>query len=130
MLSAHAGRTGVWPENLNADFAREQIQQRQRSWEKRYCGRAQDYNFYVLLCDAVGRSTRGLEGVVANHAGTVMAINPQGEVVFQSEKEDFSAEIRTVDLLAEERQQNHAPTRNRRLSIFRALLDRAAEGRS
>ncbi len=130
LLAAHAARTGEWPDSPDKDFALNQIRKRQQSWEQRYRGRAQDYNFFVLLCDAVGPSTRSLEGVVANHAGSVMAIDPRGEVILKTEKQDFSPEIRTIDLVAQERQSNHAPTRNRRLDVFRALLDRETQNRT
>lgn len=124
VLSAHAARTGLWPDSPDAAFMRQKIDTRQSSWEKRYTGIAQDYNFFVLLCDAVGPSTAGLEGVIANHAGTVMAINPRGEVILRTEKKDISAEVAHILLKADSLDFNHAPTRNRRLDTVVRLLKR------
>ena len=124
VLSAHAARTGVWPESPDGDFQIRTINKRQKGWENRYTGIAQDYNFFVLLCDAVGPSTEGLEGVVANHAGSVMALDPQGGVILRTAKQDFTAEIASVTLEAGRKDFNHAPTRNRRLDTMVRLLQR------
>ena len=123
VLSAHAARCGDWPAEPDEAFMAERIEARQRSWECRYAGIAQDYNFYVLLCNAVGSSTAGLEGVVANHAGTVMAIDPSGEVILRTSKTDFTEELATVDLHPGALCHNHPQTRNRRLETVIRLLE-------
>ena len=123
VLSAHAARFGDMPEPPDSGFMAEQIRRRQESWEMRYAAQAQDYNFFVLLCDAVGPSTAGLEGVVANHAGGTMAIDPAGRVIHRTAKTDFSEELAVVDLHAEALDFNHPPTRNRRLEVVTKLLE-------
>jgi len=125
VLSAHAARSGEWPAEPDRAFCTAKIAQRQGEWVRRYAGRAEEYNCYVLLCNAVGPSTAGLDGVTANHAGTVMAIDPRGEVMLETDRTDFSAEIRTLELDPERLGRSHAPTRNRRLRLFRDLLGAA-----
>lgn len=125
VLSPHAARTGEWPQELTPEFCERVIQGNQTGWETVHRTRAKDHNVYVLLSDAVGPSTEGLDDVVANHAGTVMGIEPNGTVFLRTEKKDFTDEIATVDLKAEKRRVNHGPTRNRRLDTVISLLERA-----
>jgi len=130
ILSPHAARTGKWPDRLTPEFRAATIEKQQASWEKVHRARAYDHNVYVLLNNAVGPSTEGLEDVVANHAGTVMGIDPAGEVFLRTSVSDFVDEIVTVELKAGKRQVNHGPSRNRRLAtVVRMLEGRlAAEG--
>ena len=123
ILAPHAARTGVWPTELTADFCQETIRKQQERWERIHVARALDHNVYVLLCNAVGPSTEGLEGVVANHAGTVMGIDPHGEVFLRSSVSEFVDEVVTVELKAERREVNHGPTRNRRLDTVVRLFE-------
>lgn len=127
ILAPHAARCGVWPEPLTPEFTARTIAERQRTWEQVHVARALDHNVYVLLNNAVGPSTRGLEGVVANHAGTVMGVAPDGEVFLRSGASDFVDEVVTVELRADRRALNHAPTRNRRLASVARLFQRALE---
>ena len=122
ILAPHAARTGKWPEDLTPEFRSEMIRKRQASWEKVHRARAVDHNVYVLLNNAVGPSTRGLEDVVANHAGRVMGIDPSGEVLLRTSVSDFVDEVVTVELEAGKRIVNHAPLRNRRLATVVRLL--------
>ena len=115
ILAPHAARMGHWPDDHTPEFRASEIRKQQEVWEKVHRARAYDHNVYVLLCNAVGSSTGGLKGVVANHAGTIMGVDPDGDVFLRTEKEDFSDEIVTVELDAGKRKKNHAPTRNRRL---------------
>lgn len=124
ILAPHAARTGGWPQDLTPDFCQRVIAGNQAGWEKVHRARALDSNAYVLLCDAVGPSTEGLEDVVANHAGTVMGIEPNGDVFLRTTRTDFSDEIATVELKKEKRRVNHGPTRNRRLGTVIALLQK------
>jgi predicted amidohydrolase len=123
ILAPHAARTGKWPRTLTPKFRSERIRTQQDSWEKVHRARASDHNVYVLLNNAVGPSAEGLEGVVANHAGTVMGIDPDGEVFLRTSVSDFVDEIVTVELKADKRKVNHAPSRNRRLSTVVRLLE-------
>jgi predicted amidohydrolase len=122
ILSPHASRTGKWPTELTPEFCSQKIQSQQKSWEKVHRARAFDHNVYVLLCNAVGPSTEGLEDVAANHAGTVMGIDPEGEIFLRTSKSDFTDEVVTVELKGEKRKINHAPSRNRRLTNVIELL--------
>ena len=122
ILAPHAARTGKWPEELTAEFRSRVIKGQQDGWEKVHRARAYDHNVYVLLCNAVGPSTEGLDDVVANHAGTVMGVDPTGSVFLRTSKEDFTDEIVTVELKADRRKVNHAPSRNRRLRTVVGLL--------
>ena len=126
VLAPHAARTGTWPSELTPEFCGRRIKAQQDGWEKVHRARAYDHNVYVLLCNAVGPSTDGLEGVVANHAGSVMGVAPNGEVFLRTAKTDFTDEIVTVDLLAHKRTVNHGPSRNRRLDTVTRLLQQAA----
>ena len=76
LLAPHAARTGVWPDELTPEFCAQTIRRQQDAWQKVHRARAFDHNVYVLLNNAVGSSIEGLEGVVANHAGTVMGLDP------------------------------------------------------
>ena len=125
VVSVHAARSGVWPEEPDRAFARAKIAERQESWLRRWSGRADAYNFFVLLCNAVGPSTAGLDGVVANHAGSIMAIDPRGNAFVTTEREEFESEIRTIEIDPDDRVRNHPPTRNRRLDIFQEALTTA-----
>jgi predicted amidohydrolase len=122
ILAPHAARTGEWPEDLTPEFCQRVIAGNQAGWEKRQRARALDHNVYILLCDAVGPSTEDLENVVANHAGTVMGIEPNGEVFLRTTRTDFSDETVTVELKQEKRRINHGPTRNRNLDVVLAML--------
>jgi len=122
ILAPHAARCGVWPDPLTPEFTARVIAERQRTWEQLHVARALDHNVFVLLNNAVGPSTRALENVVANHAGTVMGIAPDGEVFLRTGVTDFVDEVVTVELEAEKRVINHSPTRNRRLATVVRLL--------
>lgn len=125
ILSPHAARTGKWPAGLTPKFCSRIIQDQQNVWEKVHRARAFDHNVYVLLCNAVGPSTEGLKDVVANHAGSVMGIDPDGEVFLRTQKRDFTDEIVTVELKAGKRKKNHAPSRNRRMLSVMNMLNTA-----
>ena len=129
VFSVHAARTGVWPDTPDRAFATQQIKRRQTGWYRRWAGRAEDYNFFVVLCDVVGPSTVGLTDVVANHAGSVMAIDPRGEIILETERNEFEPEIRSFDIDTSKRGGNHAPTRNRRLDVFQSELSRSIDSR-
>ena len=126
ILSPHAARTGVWPDEWTPEFCAETIRKRQDGWEKLYRARASDHNVYVLANNAVGPSTEGLEDVVANHAGTVFGVAPGGEVFLRTSVSTFQDEIATVTLKEAKRARNHSPARNRRpdtvLRLFRERI--------
>ena len=128
MLCPHAARTGAWPEDLTPEFSLQTIKNQQDAWEKVHKARAFDHNVYVLLCNAVGSSTEGLEDVVANHAGTLMGVDPDGEVFLRTSKTDFSDEISTVELNAKKIRKNQGPARNRRLNTVIEMLQRTRDG--
>ena len=123
ILAPHAARCGAWPSDPDPDFCRKKIAERQSSWELVHRARAVDHNVYVLLCNAVGPSTEGLSGVVANHAGSIMGVDPAGKVFLRTSVSDFVDEIATVELHAAARRRNHAPKRNRRLGPLVRLLE-------
>ena len=140
ILSPHAARSGRWPAELTPAFRQRVIGQRQADWEKTHRARASDHNVYVLLNNAVGPSTEGLaeiageyagdltgvdlEHVVANHVGTVMGIEPNGDVFLRTTVTDFVDEVVTVELKAEQRKVNHRPAMNRRTeTLWRLLQD-------
>jgi len=123
ILAPHAARCGAWPQELTPEFRAAKIKERQDHWEMTQRTRTYDHNVYVLLNNAVGPSTEGLTDVVANHAGTVMGVDPHGEVFLRTSVTDFVDEIVTVELDKSKRDVNHAPTRNRRLYTVVRLLD-------
>jgi predicted amidohydrolase len=128
ILAPHAARTGVWPDELTPAFFAQTIERQQAGWEKVHRARAYDYNVYVLLNNAVGPSTEGLEGVVANHAGTVMGIDPHGEVFLRTSVTTIEEEIVTVTLEAGKRRYNHSVPRNRRPHALLRMFERAVKG--
>ena len=128
ILAPHAARTGPWPRRVTGAFARKIVAANQASWEKVHRARAYDHNVFVLLNNAVGPSTEGLKDVVANHAGTVMGIDPQGEVFLRTAVTEFVDEVVTVELKAAQRATNHGPSRNRRLATVQRLLQASAGG--
>ena len=95
--------------------------------------------------NAVGPSTTGLKelegygtdsvtatdprNVVANHAGTVMGVNPAGEIFLKTSVTDFVDEIVTVELDLAKRNVNHRQSQNRQphllLEMIRASISRA-----
>ncbi len=129
ILSPHAGRVGVWPDPLTDEFRVQTIENQQKIWRKIHITRAFDHNVYVLLNNAVGPSTTGLKeldeyqtdtvtaadpkDVVANHAGTVMGVDPAGEVFLKTSATDFVDEIVTVELDLDKRVVNHRQSQNR-----------------
>jgi len=129
ILSPHAARSWKKPDKLTRKFCSQVIQRQQNSWEKVHKARAYDHNVYVLLCNAVGPSTEGIKDVVANHAGSVMGIDPDGEVFLRTKKRDFTDEIVTVELKGSKRKKNHAPARNRRmLSVINMINEAIKNG--
>jgi predicted amidohydrolase len=124
LLAPHAARTGVWPKELTPAFCARTIRRQQENWEKVHRARAHDHNVYVLLNNAVGSSTEGLDRVVANHAGTVMGVDPNGDVFLRTAASAFEDEVVTVTLEARKRKRNHSPTRNRRPHALFRLLER------
>ena len=126
ILAPHAARFGDCPEHPSPEFVAAKIAARQSSWERVHSANAMVHNVYVLLCNTVGASTEGLEGVMANHAGSVMGIEPGGEVFLRTTASDFCDEIVTVELEAEKRKLNHGPARNRRLATVVRLLEEIA----
>jgi predicted amidohydrolase len=134
ILAPHASRVGSfpyepWPEKPSDEFLAEVIRERQDRWESIERARALETNAYVLCCNTVGSSTDGLEGVVANHAGTVMGVDPAGRVFLRTGVKALGSEIVTVELDPGRRLLNHGPTRNRRLAtVIRLLRGRYAEG--
>jgi len=130
ILAPHAARMGTWPARMTRAQREKIIHDQQQSWELVHRARAYDHNLHVLLCNAAGPSTDGLEGVEANHAGTVMGIDPRGDVFLRSAKHDFSDEIVTVELPEARRKINHPPSRNRRPATSLDLLQRAAAAAS
>ncbi|MFC1582471.1 carbon-nitrogen hydrolase family protein [Planctomycetota bacterium] len=118
----HAARTGEWPPDPDSAFLKSKRDGQQAGWEKVHRARAADHNCFVLLNNAVGPSTEGLEGVTANHAGTIMGIAPGGEVFLRSRIDECVAEAVTVTLEAGLRRTNHGPARNRRPGTVRNIL--------
>ena len=122
ILAPHACRLWDKPQEHTPEFCSKMIKLQQELWGKIHTARAFDNNAFVLLCNAVGSSVEGLEGVVANHAGTIMGVYPDGEIFLRTSKTDFSDEIVTVELKKNKREVNHATTLNRRLGTVINLL--------
>jgi predicted amidohydrolase len=122
ILAPHAARDGKWEKNPSSKFCMQRINARQENWEMIHRAMAYHSNAYILLCNAVGSSTEGIEGVEANHTGTVMGIDPNGEVFLRTAKTDFTDELATVELKKGKRKINHSPAQNRRLYTVLHLL--------
>ena len=144
LLGPHAARSGLWPDELTAEFKKTLISKQQENWRQVHSTRAFDHNLYVLLNNAVGSSVEGLaeleeygafgpggvdpRRVVANHSGTLMGFDPEGQTILESTVEDLVDEIVTVELKCDGRQVNHGPTMNRRRNTMLEILINAAEG--
>lgn len=134
ILAPHAARVGSfpyepWPVDPPKDFFATVIRERQDKWESLQSARAQESNAYILMCNTMGASTEGLEDVVANHAGTVMGVAPDGKVFLRTALDSMEREIVTVELDPEKRLLNHGPSRNRRLATaIRLLQERLPRG--
>jgi len=124
----HAARTGEWPKTMDAEFKQSKIQGQQDIWEKFHRARGADHNCYVLLNNAVGSAAGELDDVVANHAGGVMGVAPDGTVFLRTAADDFVDEVVTVDLDLDKRTINHGPGRNRRMETVLQILADAADG--
>ena len=138
ILSPHAGRTGIWPDDPPPEFCAEVIQGQQDLWEKRHRARAEDHNVFMLCNNAVGPSTSGLADladydkdyttgvdprhVVANHAGSVMGFDPAGEVFLRTAVTGFVDEVVTVDLDLSKRIAHHRPTQNRQPQLLLRMI--------
>jgi predicted amidohydrolase len=125
ILAAHAARTGEWPDPVTPEFSRKVIAERQNSWEKMFRGTAYFHNLFIVACNAVGSATEGLEGVASNHAGTVMGVDPDGEIFLRTGVSEIVEEVVTVELKASGRKVNHGPSRNRRWPVVKRLLNDA-----
>jgi predicted amidohydrolase len=123
ILAPHAERTGQWPAVLTPEFCGAQINRQQKKWEKMYVGQAYFHNVYILACNAVGSATDGLEGVVSNHAGTVMGVNPNGDIFLRTSATAIADEVVTVELKSAGRKLGHRPSQNRRMSVVKNLFD-------
>jgi hypothetical protein len=62
--------------------------------------------------------------VIANHAGTVMGVDPSGEVFLRTSVESIEPEIVNVTLEADKKRRNHSVTRNRRPHTLFRMLER------
>ncbi len=126
ILAAHAARVDDWPDVLTPEFCAKKIKFEQERHEKMYAGTAYFYNIYILSTNAVGSATEGIKGVVSNHQGGVLGVDPNGGVILRTSATDsFIEEVQTVELKASGRKFNHHPTRNREYLRLKALLDKA-----
>ena len=125
LVAAVAARTGEWPEELTPEFYSELMRKQQKFWDILFRPRARDHNLFVLVSNAVGPSTEGLENVVANHAGGVMAVAPGGEVFLETSASSFVDEVVTVTLEEQKQIRDHTETRNRRPEVLQRLLQDA-----
>lgn len=125
ILSPHAARRGEWPPNPDTQFLRSMIELQQSGWKRLHAARAIDTNAYVLICNAVGSATEGLTGVVANHIGTVLAISPNGDVLYETQADGLEDEVVTLQLYGAAREFNRGPTRSRRWGTILRVLEQA-----
>jgi predicted amidohydrolase len=99
LLAPHAARFGQWPEKAQARGRA--VARNKDQWRLVHRCRAYDNGCYVGLCNDAGRSALEIEGVEANHAGGCMVVDPQGEVMAESQGADVQEEMIVVDLEAE-----------------------------
>lgn len=128
ILAAHAARVDDWPDVLTPEFCAKKIKAEQERHQKMCAGTAYFYNIYILSTNAVGSATEGIKGVVSNHEGGVLGVDPNGGVILRTSATDsFIEEVRTVELKASGRKFNHHPTRNRDWVRVKAMLNNAFE---
>jgi len=125
ILAPHAARRGVWPPKPDTQLIRNMIELQQSGWKRLHATRAIDTNAYVLICNAVGSATEGLTGVVSNHVGTVLAISPNGDVLYETQADGLEDEVVTLRLDGGARGFNRGPTRSRRWGTSLRVLERA-----
>lgn len=125
LLCPHAARFGKWPREAAA--RRKAVEGQKDHWRKLHCVRACDNGCYVALCNTAGRSAVGLREVEANHAGGCMVLNPDGEVIAESQQNDIGDEMVAVELagqaVADRRKQACFNLQTRRPEVFRALAE-------
>lgn len=120
ILSPHAVRVGTWNDPSISDH--DKMQKQQDLWETLHRARARDHNVYVLLNNAVGSAVEGLENVSAFHAGTLMGVDPKGEVFLRTSKNKIEDEVISVELKEDCFDNNFGPMRNRRLPFIEKKL--------
>ena len=125
ILAPHAARRGAWPAEPDAEFIRGMIELQQSGWKRMHSARAIEANAYVLICNVVGSAAEGLSGVVANHVGTVLAVAPDGEVLYGTQVDGLEDEIVTLQLSGSAREFNRGPTRSRRWGTSLRILEQA-----
>lgn len=125
ILAPHAARRGEWPTKPDGQFIRSMIELQQSDWKRMHAPRAIETNAYVLICNALGSATEGLSGVVSNHVGTVLAMAPNGEVLYETQVDCLEEEIVTLRLDGDAREFNRGPTRSRRWATSLRILEQA-----
>lgn len=125
ILSPHAARLGSWPAKPDDKFIRGMIELQQSGWKRTHAARAIEANAYVLMCNVVGSAADGLSGVVANHVGTVLAVKPNGDMLYDTQVDGLEDEIVTLSLDSNAREFNRGPTRSRRWGTSLRILEQA-----
>ena len=123
VLATHAARFGPWPKSVEG--RRKKVASLKDQWRTVHKCRAYENRLYVGLCNTVGRSAQGLNGVEANHAGGCMLVGPDGQVLAESRSCDVAEEMIVTNLKAEPlhkaRNQECYSIRTRRVDAFGAL---------
>lgn len=100
VLAPHAARMG--PETLQGqtpESIKRLIREQQDTWKYLHPIRASINNHYTVIANAVGSSVEEVDPTIPSlHIGGVLVVSPTGEFVLETEKEDLSAEIKTIEL--------------------------------
>jgi predicted amidohydrolase len=82
------------------EYRKNVVKLRKEEFVRLHSVRSYDNGVFVGLCNMAGDSAVDYPGVLANHAGTCVALDPAGRLIAQSVSEDLVDELVIADLKA------------------------------
>lgn len=123
ILSPHAARSGSMPRD--AKKIAEKVKAAKEHYKLVHRCRARDNACFVGLCNMAGSAAKGIKGVEANHFGSILVVDPNGDVIAESKSRGVKDEMVLVELkaqvLEERRNQSCLPLRTRKPNAFASI---------